>query len=258
MRIKGNLEIGGSDVIVMAGPCAIENKAQIHAVAKTLKSCGIKIMRGGAFKPRTSPYTFQGLGQAGLELMREVADEYGLFIVTEALSVEQVPLVYKYTDIIQIGTRNMQHFPILWAVGETDKPVLLKRGFMNTIDEVAYAAEHIKSRGNQRVIICERGIRTFDTKARFTLDLSAIPILKSMTGLPVIADPSHAAGHTNLVIPLALGALAAGADGLLVEVHPNNEIALSDGQQSLPLELIPEFILKAENVVMAIGRQMAK
>ncbi|MEZ4647130.1 MAG: 3-deoxy-7-phosphoheptulonate synthase, partial [Chloroflexota bacterium] len=226
------LTIGGDDVLLMAGPCSVESYSQTRAVAEMVFHHGGKILRGGAFKPRTSPHSFQGLGVEGLHILRDVADEFGLLVITEALGVEHIPLVAQYADIIQLGSRNMQHYPLLWAAGETDKPILLKRGFMSTVAEWLAAAEHITSRGNERIILCERGIRTFETATRNTLDTNAIALVKQTTHFPVIADPSHATGRADLVLAAARASLAAGADGLLVELHPNPAEALSDGDQS--------------------------
>ncbi|MCA9934833.1 MAG: 3-deoxy-7-phosphoheptulonate synthase, partial [Anaerolineales bacterium] len=209
---------------------------------------------GGAFKPRTSPHSFQGLGLEGLRILRDVADEFGLLVITEALGVEHIPLIAEYADIIQLGSRNMQHYPLLWAAGETDKPVMLKRGFMSTIAEWLAAAEHIASRGNERIILCERGIRTFETATRNTLDTNAIALIKQTTPFPVMADPSHATGRADLVLAAARAGLAAGADGLLVELHPNPAEALSDGDQSLPLEALPQLVMQSTAVATALGR----
>jgi len=217
---------------------------------------GLRVLRGGAFKPRTSPDSFQGLGREGLEILRAVADEFGMLVITEALGVEHLPVVAEYADIIQIGSRNMQHFPLLWAVGEMDKPVLLKRGFMSTVDEWLLAAEHIARRGNERIILCERGIRTFETATRNTLDTNAIALVKAEAPWPVIGDPSHATGRAGLVLPAARAIVAAGADGLLVEVHPDPARALSDGPQSLPLEALPDFVTQVERVARALGRTL--
>ncbi len=241
---------------MMAGPCSVESYAQMRAIAEAVTRAGIRVLRGGAFKPRTSPYSFQGLGEQGLEIMRDVADEFGLLVITEALAVADLPLVVRYADIIQLGSRNMQHYPLLWAVGELDKPVMLKRGFMSTVDEWLKAAEHITSRGNKKIILCERGIRTFETATRNTLDTNAIALLKEISPYPVIADPSHATGRVNLVIPAARAAVAAGADGLLVEFHPDPEQALSDGEQSLPLTLLPQFKDEVGKIAVAIGRKL--
>jgi len=241
--LADDLWIGpGHPLVLMAGPCAVESYAQTRAVAAEMARLGLKVLRGGAFKPRTSPDSFQGLGEEGLRILRSVADEFGLLVITEALGVEHVPLVAEYADIIQIGSRNMQHYPLLWAVGELDKPVLLKRGFMSTVKEWLLAAEHIARRGNERIILCERGIRTFETATRNTLDTNAIALAQREAPWPVIGDPSHATGRADLVLPAALAAIAAGADGLLVEVHPNPAVALSDGPQSLALADFPAFV----------------
>lgn len=255
--ISDGVVIGGNKLLLMAGPCSVESYAQMSATAATIHAQGGQILRGGAFKPRTSPYVFQGLGEEGLEILRSVADEFGLLVVTEALGVEHLPLVAEYADIIQIGSRNMQHYPLLWAVGEMDKPVLLKRGFMSTIKEWLLAAEHIISRGNENIILCERGIRTFETVTRNTFDVNAIAYLKQTTHFPVIADPSHATGRADLVTSVACAGIAAGADGLLVEVHPNPVEALSDGDQSLPLSELPYFIKRVGAIAQAIGRELA-
>ena len=252
--MAADLAVGGPDVIVMAGPCAVESHEQMRLVAQEVARSGGRILRGGAFKPRTSPHVFQGLGYEGLEILRAVADEFGLLVVTEALGVEQLPLVAEYSDIIQIGSRNMQHYPLLWAVGELDKPVLLKRGFMSTIDEWLKAAEHIISRGNEQIILCERGIRTFETATRNTLDVNAIALVKQTTPFPVIADPSHATGRADLVTAAARSAIAAGADGLLVEFHPDPAAALSDADQSLPLDSLTQFRQEVAAIARAMGR----
>ena len=252
--VAADLVVGGPDVIVMAGPCAVESREQMRLAAQEVARSGGRILRGGAFKPRTSPHVFQGLGYEGLEILRAAADEFGLLVVTEALGVEQLPLVAEYSDIIQIGSRNMQHYPLLWAVGEMDKPVLLKRGFMSTIDEWLKAAEHIISRGNEQIILCERGIRTFETATRNTLDVNAIALVKQTTPFPVIADPSHATGRADLVTAAARSAIAAGADGLLVEFHPDPAAALSDADQSLPLDSLTQFRQEVAAIARAMGR----
>ena len=246
--------VGGRDVVLMPGPCSVESYEQTRAVAAEVARLGGRVLRGGAFKPRTSPYSFQGLGLEGLEILRAVADEFGLLVITEVLGVEHLTAVAEYADVLQIGSRNMQHYPLLWAVGETHKPVLLKRGFMSTIDEWLKAADHILSRGNDRIILCERGIRTFETATRNTLDVNAIALIKQTTPYPVIADPSHATGRTDLVLAAARASVAAGADGLLVEFHPNPAEALSDGEQALPLADLPRLHDEVSRVAGAIGR----
>lgn len=254
VEIGSGLSIGGDAVVLMAGPCSVESEEQMRAAAEAMARTGGRVLRGGAYKPRTSPYSFQGLGLEGLRILRAAADEFGLLVITEALGVEQVPLVAEYADVIQIGSRNMQHYPLLWAVGELDKPVLLKRGFMSTIDEWLQAAEHIASRGNERIILCERGIRTFETAMRNTLDVNAIALLKQTTPFPVVADPSHGTGRADLVYAASRAAVAAGADGLLVEFHPDPEAALSDRDQTLPLDDLPDYRAGIERIAVAIGR----
>ncbi len=242
----------GHPLVLMAGPCAVESYAQTRAVAAEAARLGLKVLRGGAFKPRTSPDSFHGLGVEGLRILRAVADEFGLLVITEALGVEHVPVVAEYADIIQIGSRNMQHYPLLWAVGELDKPVLLKRGFMSTVKEWLLAAEHIARRGNERIMLCERGIRTFETATRNTLDTNAIALARREAPWPVVGDPSHATGRADLVLPASLAAIAAGADGLLVEVHPNPASALSDGPQSLALADFPDFVRTVQRMAQAM------
>jgi 3-deoxy-7-phosphoheptulonate synthase len=243
----GDVAIGGGDPVIMAGPCAVESEEQALTTAAIVKKYGARIFRGGAFKPRTSPYAFQGLGEKGLKILDKVRRETGLFIVTEATDSDNLVAVEKYADIIQIGARNMQNYSLLRLAGQTKKPVLLKRGFAATIDEWLMAAEYIMSEGNSRVILCERGIRTFADNTRNTLDLSAIPSIKAVSHLPVIVDPSHAAGRRDYVIPLSRGAIAVGADGLLVEVHHDPSHALSDGMQSL-------YPRQFEQLMQEIGR----
>lgn len=256
IRLPGDLHIGGTDIVLMAGPCSVESAEQTFAVAKALRDLGLRVIRGGAFKPRTSPRAFQGLGLEGLKILRAAANEFGLLVISEALGVEQLPLVAEYSDIIQIGSRNMQHFPLLWAAGEQPKPVLLKRGFMSTIPEWLSAAEHISARGNPHILLCERGIRGFDPSTRNVLDVNAIALVKASNSHPVIADPSHATGRADLVPAAARAALAAGADGLLVEVHPNPAEALSDGAQSLPLADLPAFVDDMRRLARALGRTL--
>lgn len=248
--------IGNREVVVMAGPCAVEDRSQMREIAQVVKEAGVHILRGGAFKPRTSPYSFQGLGQEGLEILAEMRAEFGLAIVTEVMAPEQVPLVAQYADILQIGARNMQNFALLHAVGELNKPVLLKRGMMATVEELLMSAEYILSHGNYQVMLCERGIRTFETYTRNTFDINAIPLLKSLTHLPVIADPSHGTGKWNLVGAVSKAAVAAGADGLIIEVHPHPSRALSDGAQSLKLPAFAELMAGLRAVAQAIGREL--
>ncbi len=232
----GSLDIGGPEFVVMAGPCSVESEEQLMESAYIIKKGGAQILRGGAYKPRTSPYSFQGLEEEGLKLLKKVREKTGLPVITEVMNTTEVELVEEYSDILQIGTRNVQNFALLKKVGLARKPVLLKRGMMTTIEELLMSAEYILSAGNHQVILCERGIRTFETATRNTLDLSAIPVLKELTHLPVIVDPSHATGHWKYVIPLSRAALAVGADGLLIEMHPQPEKALCDGIQSLKPE----------------------
>ncbi len=256
ISLSNNLTIGGDDILLMAGPCSVESFDQTYAVAKSMRAQGLRVLRGGAFKPRTSPDAFQGLGLDGLKILRQVADEFGMLVISEALGVEQLPMVVEYSDIIQIGSRNMQHFPLLWAAGEQPKPILLKRGFMSTIAEWLAAADHIESRGNGQIILCERGIRSFDSSTRNVLDVSAIAQIKTSTQFPIIADPSHATGRADLVPAASRAALAAGADGLLVEVHPDPAAALSDGEQSLPLETLPAYVEDMRRIASAMGRKL--
>ena len=241
--------IGGDNFCVIAGPCAVETRQQVLETAHFLKEEGIKFLRGGAYKPRTSPYSFQGLKEEGLEILKEASQESGLRIVTEVMDTREVELVSKYADVLQIGTRNMQNFSLLKEVGKTDKPVLLKRGQSATYRELLMAAEYIISEGNNQVILCERGIRTFTDETRNTLDISAIPIVKRYSHLPIIVDPSHASGDWRYIIPLSKAAVAAGADGLIVEVHPDPRNALSDGNQSLNFEQFRELMRQVRKLV---------
>lgn len=253
VRING-VSVGTRQVVVMAGPCSVESREQLMETAAAVKEAGAHILRGGAFKPRTSPYAFQGLGLKGLELLREAREAYHLPVITEVMSPQDVTLVAQYADILQVGARNMQNFALLHAVGEMQKPVLLKRGMMSTIEELLMAAEYILSHGNQRVMLCERGIRTFEPATRNTFDINAIPVLKSLTHLPIIADPSHGTGKWELVAPVGRGAVAAGADGLLVEVHIDPSHALSDGGQSLKPEKFAAMVAEVRRVAQAIER----
>ncbi len=250
----GDCTIGGPELVVMAGPCAIESRAQILEAAKVVATSGARFLRGGAFKVRTAPSAFQGLGWEGWELLRAVADDLGLLTVSEILTEDQIDPARRYIDLAQIGSRNMQNPPLLKALGRSGMPVMLKRGFGNTIDEWIHAAEYILGEGNDNVIMCERGIRTFETATRFTLDVAAVPIAKSRLGLPVIVDPSHAAGKREWVECLTLSAVAAGADGLLIETHPNPAEARSDGPQAIPLAEFPALLQKARAVAHALGR----
>ena len=257
IRLDG-IEIGGQDLVLMAGPCSVESEEQIHTMARIVAEQGAQVLRGGAFKPRTSPYSFQGHGEQGLRWMREAADENGLLIVTEVIGASQVDLVAKYADILQIGARNMQNYALLRAAGQCDRPVLLKRGLAATVDEFLMSAEYIMNEGNHRVVLCERGVRTFLDHTRFTLDVGAIPVIKETSHLPIIVDPSHAAGLQKWVIPLALAGVAAGADGLLVEVHYEPEKALSDGEQALKPEQFAELIREIAVIAQAIGRGLMR
>ncbi|NDJ36728.1 MAG: 3-deoxy-7-phosphoheptulonate synthase [Chloroflexi bacterium] len=249
-------QVGGSRVLVIAGPCSVESREQILETAHAVKEAGATALRGGAYKPRTSPYSFQGLGEEGLELLAEAREATGLPIVTEVMAPELVELVGQYADVYQVGARNMQNFALLKAVGKTDKPVLLKRGASNTMEELLMAAEYILSKGNLNVMLCERGIRTFEPYTRNTFDVNAIPALKMRTHLPIIADPSHSTGHWELVGPAALAAVAAGADGLIIEVHPRPEEALSDGLQSLKPDRFSDLMGRMRAVAEAVGRSL--
>jgi len=248
--------IGGYQVVVIAGPCAVESQDQIMECAHAVKAAGATLLRGGAFKPRTSPYSFQGMGEEGLKLLAQARKETGLPIVTEVMEPQLVPLVATYADIMQIGARNMQNYALLHAVGEAQRPVLLKRGMMSTMEELLMAAEYILSHGNDRVILCERGIRTFEHYTRNTLDINAIPMLKQLTHLPVIADPSHGTGKWELVEPVARAAVAAGADGLMIEVHPRPEEAVSDGGQSLKPGRFASMMQGLRPIAEAVGREI--
>jgi len=253
VKVNG-VSVGGKGFVVMAGPCAVEAPDQVAATARAVRDAGASILRGGAFKPRTSPYSFQGLGEEGLKILRAAKAETGLPIVTEVISPDLVGLVSEYADILQIGARNMQNYALLEAVGGVRKPVLLKRGMMSTVEELLMAAEYILSNGNSQVILCERGIRTFEKATRSTLDISSVPVIKSNSHLPIIVDPSHAAGYVDIIPSLALAAVAAGADGIIVEVHPAPKTALCDGTQSLSFEQFNEMMGGIRAVAAAIGR----
>jgi 3-deoxy-7-phosphoheptulonate synthase len=250
----GNVEIGGPHVVTMAGPCSVESKEQIEKVAEIVAAQGAQIMRGGAFKPRSSPYSFQGMGEEGLKLMRTAADRHGLLVVSEVMDHTQLPTLLTYADILQVGARNMQNFNLLREVGRVRKPVLLKRGQSATIEELLLAAEYIMSGGNYDVILCERGIRTFETYTRNTMDVSAIPVIKKLSHLPMIGDPSHGTGRRDQVLPMARASVAAGADGLIVEVHPDPDRAMSDGAQTLTPPQFAEMMQQVRAIAAAVGR----
>ncbi|MCD6363970.1 MAG: 3-deoxy-7-phosphoheptulonate synthase [Synergistetes bacterium] len=256
-----DIPIGGPYFTVIAGPCSVESEEQINETARFLSNLGVRLLRGGAFKPRTSPYSFQGLGEIGLKLLKEAARAYDMRVVTEVMDTQTIDKVYEYADVLQVGARNMQNFPLLKALGKIDKPVLLKRGFMSTIEEWLLAAEYIALYGNERIILCERGIRTFERYTRNTLDISAVPAVKSLSHLPICVDLSHATGRRELIPPLAKAALAAGAHAIMVEVHPNPEKALSDGDQSLTFKEFESLLIsikrlsKIERVNLVLGSE---
>jgi len=251
----GDVKIGGGDPVTMAGPCAIESRDQVETIAEYVSAHGATVLRGGAFKPRTSPYSFQGLGEEGLRYMREAADNHGLKMVTEVMGKSQVGLVSSYADILQIGSRNMQNYNLLREVGKTNRPVLLKRGFASTVEEFLMAAEYVMSEGNEEVILCERGIRTFSNETRFTLDLSVVPVIKDESHLPIIIDPSHSTGVRDKVIPMARAGIAAGADGMIVEVHHEPEKAKSDGPQSLRPGQFAELMDQVNQISATLSRK---
>ncbi|MBO7426536.1 MAG: 3-deoxy-7-phosphoheptulonate synthase [Clostridiales bacterium] len=253
-----DLTIGGKELVMMAGPCAVESEEQVEAVASKMAACGVKVLRGGAYKPRTSPYAFQGLEKEGLKILRRVADRYGLLVISEITSENDIEYASNYLDIIQIGARNAQNFRLLSAVGKSGIPVMLKRGIAETIDEWLGSAEYIMSEGNYHIMMCERGIRTFETATRSTLDISAVPVLKGKTHLPIIVDPSHAAGKAQYVQPLALAAIAAGADGLIIEVHPDPKHALSDAAQQLTPEAYAELAQRVKEMAVIVKRSYPK
>ena len=252
----GGLEIGGEEVVVMAGPCAVESENQIHRIAELVKQAGARVLRGGAFKPRSSPYSFQGLGKKGLEWLKQAAKAHGLLSVSEVMDTNTIDLVARHADILQIGARNMQNFALLKEVGKVANPVMLKRGLAATIEELLMAAEYIMSSGNPNVILCERGIRTFETYTRNTMDISAIPVVKKKSHLPMFADPSHGTGKRDKVLPMARAAVAAGADGLIIEVHHEPEKALSDGPQSIYPEQFSVLMEELRTIAWAIGRHI--
>ena len=250
----GGVTVGGPEIIVIAGPCSVESREQTVGLARELKARGANMLRGGAFKPRTSPYTFQGLGEEGLKLLAEAREQTDMPVVSELLATEELELVERYIDVIQIGARNMQNYALLRKVGASRCPVLLKRGMSATLEEFLLAAEYIMAGGNRKVILCERGIRTFSDHSRFTLDLNIVPQLKKISHLPVFVDPSHGTGHRDLVIPMARAAIAAGADGIMVEVHPEPKKALSDGGQALTLDMFDELMEELRIIVPAVRR----
>jgi 3-deoxy-7-phosphoheptulonate synthase len=258
VRLAGGLSVGADDVVVMAGPCSVESERQILTAARQVREAGATVLRAGAFKPRSSPYSFQGLGPVGLKLLARAREETGLLIVTEAMDAEGLDLVLEVADVVQIGARNMQNYSLLKYAGRCGKPILLKRGLSATIQELLLSAEYILAEGNPDVILCERGIRSFDQATRNLFDVSAIPVVHAVSHLPIVADPSHGTGHRDMVIPMARAAVAAGADGLLVEVHPNPDRALSDGAQSLYPEQFERLMKETRLIADAIGRRVAE
>jgi 3-deoxy-7-phosphoheptulonate synthase len=257
VNLGRGVTIGGNDIVIMAGPCSVESRDQINAVAESVAKSGAKILRAGAFKPRTSPYAFQGMGEEGLKLMKEAAEKTGLFTVSEVMDPSQIQMMSGYVDIFQVGARNMQNYHLLRALGEVRKPVLLKRGMSATMEELLLSAEYILSGGNYDVILCERGIRTFETYTRNTFDIAAIPVIKKLSHLPMIGDPSHGTGRRDKVVPMARAAVAAGADGLIIEVHNDPDHALSDGAQSLDPPQFEQLMKELRMIAPAIGRKIA-
>jgi 3-deoxy-7-phosphoheptulonate synthase len=257
LELGKGVTIGGTAVVVAAGPCAVESPQQIASIAASVARAGAKLLRGGAFKPRSSPYSFQGLGIEGLKMMRDAADENGLLVVSEVMDPSQIEIMLPFVDVLQVGARNMQNYHLLRGLGEVDKPVLLKRGMSATIEELLLSAEYVMAGGNYKVILCERGIRTFETALRNTMDIAAIPVLKSLSHLPVVADPSHGTGKRDKVAPLARAAVAAGADGLIIEVHPDPERALSDGVQSLYPDQFTQLMKEIRAIGLAVERRIA-
>src|SRR6516165_5814979 len=257
VRFANGVSIGGSEVVIMAGPCSVESREQIFAVAESVSRSGAKFLRGGAFKPRTSPYSFQGLGEDALKLLREAADKFGMLVVTEVMEISHIQMMLPYVDMLQVGARNMQNFNLLRELGKVRKPVLLKRGIAATIEELLLSAEYLLAGGNYEVIVCERGIRTFETYTRNTLDISAIPIVKKLSHLPIVADPSHGTGRRDKVAPMARAAVAAGADGLLIEVHNDPDRALSDGAQSLTPGEFSQLMSELRIIAPAVNRHLA-
>src|SRR5436190_23509575 len=256
VRLANGVDIGGNEVIVMAGPCSVESREQLFTTAEGIAKAGAKVLRGGAFKPRSSPYSFQGHGEEALKLLQEAGEKFGLLVISEVMEISQIPMMLPYVDILQIGARNMQNFNLLRELGKQRKPVLLKRGISATFEELLLSAEYIMSGGNYDVILCERGIRTFETYTRNTMDISAIPVVKKLSHLPMVADPSHGVGRRDKVAPMARAAVAAGADGLLIEVHPDPDRALSDGAQSLHPEQFGELMEQLKLIAAAVGRSV--
>jgi 3-deoxy-7-phosphoheptulonate synthase len=256
VKFPNGVRVGADEVVIMAGPCSVESQEQLFAVAETVSKAGARFLRGGAFKPRTSPYSFQGLGEEALKLMRAAADRFGLLVVSEVMEISQIALMLPYVDMLQVGARNMQNFNLLRELGKVRKPVLLKRGIAATIEELLLSAEYLLAGGNYEVIVCERGIRTFETYTRNTLDISAIPIVKKLSHLPIVADPSHGTGRRDKVAPMGRAAIAAGADGLLVEVHNSPDKALSDGAQSLYPEQFDQLMSQLRIIAPAVGRTL--
>ncbi len=256
VQFPGGVAVGGDEVVLMAGPCSVESRDQIFAVAESVSQAGARFLRGGAFKPRSSPYTFQGMGEDALKLMRQAADKFGMLVVSEVMEISQIPLMLPYVDLLQVGARNMQNFNLLRELGKVRKPVLLKRGIAATIEELLLSAEYLMAGGNYDVILCERGIRTFETYTRNTLDISAIPIVKKLSHLPILADPSHGTGRRDKVPPMGRAAIAAGADGLLIEVHNCPDKALSDGAQSLYPEQFSKLVGELRLIAPAVGRRL--
>ena len=254
VQLGKGVAVGAQQVVMMAGPCSVETAAQVDTIAAFVAEQGVRVLRGGAFKPRTSPYSFQGLGQKGLDLIRQTADKYNLLIVSEVMDLSQIPMMLDYVDVFQVGARNMQNFNLLKELGKVSKPVLLKRGISATIEELLLSAEYIMSGGNYNIVLCERGIRTFENATRNTLDVSAIPVVQKLSHLPIIADPSHATGRRDKVVPMARAAVAAGADGLLVEVHHDPEKALSDGAQALYPAQFVQLMKELKMIAPAVGR----
>jgi len=254
IQLGKGVAVGGNQIVVIAGPCSVESENQIDTIAARVQGMGVRVLRGGAFKPRTSPYSFQGLGLPGLQMMRRTADKYGLLVVSEVMDQTQIPVMLEYVDVLQVGARNMQNYNLLKELGKVPKPVLLKRGISATIEELLLSAEYIMSGGNYNVVLCERGIRTFENATRNTLDISAIPVIKKFSHLPILVDPSHGTGRRDKVSPMARAAVAAGADGLLIEVHPDPDKALSDGAQSLYLEQFEQLLKELQMIAPAVGR----